>query len=64
MKKSIIVLWIATLVVIVFIGLSQRYTIKTVGSGYGYKLDRLTGNVWFLMSYEERKLVTKKKSRD
>lgn len=58
MRKSIIILWIATLLVVIFLILSQRYEI----SG-GYRLDRLTGKVWIL-SYNTQKLLPVQKTNN
>ena len=58
MKRSVFVLWIATLLAIIFLSLTQRYTItQAADSPYGYKLDKLTGKVWFLKGVLRQVLV-------
>ena len=50
MKRAILVLWIITILAIIFLGLTQRYAItaSTTELPFGYKIDKLTGKVWFL----------------
>jgi len=50
------VLWIATLLTVIFFILSQRYEITG-----GYRLDKLTGEVWAL-SYNTQKLLPVQKT--
>jgi|GEM_PF-2453944 hypothetical protein len=59
MKQSIIILWIATLAVIVFLALSQRYTSGAGGSAT-FKIDRLTGEVSFIRWDGEELIVYEK----
>ena len=64
MKKSIIILWVATILSIVFFSLTQRYEIistSTTGLPTGYKLDKLTGKVWALIGNKIRNLTDEKK---
>ena len=59
MKKSIIILWIATILSIVFLSLTQRYAVTMAGGGvpYAYKLDKLTGRVWMVQGILDQILV-------
>ena len=60
MKKSIIVLWVATILSIVFLSLTQRYEIISTATRdlpVGYKIDKLTGKVWFLRGVLDQILI-------
>lgn len=53
MRKTIIVLWILTLIIIIFVSFSQRYQISAGGSfAFAYKIDKLTGKVWYITPEE------------
>ena len=59
MKKLIIILWVITLVTAIFVGLTQRYSIVAAGKEFpfAYKLDKLTGKVWFVRTDKEQVLL-------
>ena len=58
MQRPVIVLWVATLLTGIFFILSQRYEITG-----GYRLDRLTGEVWAL-SYNTQKSLPVQKTNN
>jgi|GEM_PF-3153031 len=55
MQRPVIVLWVATLLTVIFFILSQRYEITG-----GYRLDRLTGEVWALSYNTQKSLPVQK----
>ena len=58
MQRPVILLWAATLVTVIFFILSQRYEITG-----GYRLDKLTGEVWAL-SYNTQKSLPVQKTNN
>ncbi|MCX5687967.1 MAG: hypothetical protein NTV71_04975 [Candidatus Omnitrophica bacterium] len=58
MQRPVMILWVATLLTVIFFILSQRYEITG-----GYRLDRLTGGVWAL-SYNTQKSLPVQKTNN
>jgi hypothetical protein len=55
MKKEIIFLWIATLIVLIFVAFAQRYSLSLP-----CKIDRLTGKVWLLSGGVQKEITQEK----
>ena len=66
MKNTVIFLWIATIIIIIFVSLTQRYSIVVAGGSLpiAYKLDKLTGKVWFVNGLAGQTLVPTKTLKD
>ena len=59
MQRPVIVLWVATLLTVIFFILSQRYEITG-----GYRLDRLIGEVWALSYTTQKSLPVQKTNNE
>ncbi|MCK5305721.1 MAG: hypothetical protein KAJ66_01140 [Candidatus Omnitrophica bacterium] len=66
MKNAVISLWIATIIIIIFVGLTQRYSIVVAGGNLpvAYKLDKITGKVWFVNGRAGQTLVSVRAPKD
>ena len=66
MKNAIIFLWITTIIIIIFVSLTQRYSVVVAGGSLpvAYKIDKLTGKVWFVKGGSGQTLISTRTLED